>query len=544
MYRSNQKNILLVYPEFPNKTYWGMQYSLPFIGRKAFLPPLGLITIAAMSPPKHQFRLVDLNCRELSDDDLGWADMVCFSAMLPQQTPLFRAASRCKAAGKPVVFGGPFPTACPEVCRSHCDVLVLNEGELTWPAFLEDFEQGTWRDVYTHQKRPDLRETPIPRFDLLNMNDYGMIPVQFSRGCPFRCEFCDITVLFGRKQRTKTSSQFIAELQVLYDMGYRGGILVVDDNFIGNKRAVLNLLSDLQAWNETHRHPFLFFTQASLDLADDRILLKRMVDADFKGVFLGIESPSRESLKEAGKFQNIKDSLVDSVKTIQQAGLVVHGGFIIGFDHDGEDIFDRLIAFVTEAAIPNAFVELLFALPGTALHKRLEREGRLEPIDTENYLESRTNIVTILPRRKLLEGFRKVIETIYAPSEYFKRTLEHFSRLPPPDTRVARVRNLLRVGEKVIRIFSVNERQERASNLSLVGRLRTLRHFFRQLPWEFRKESLRFLWHFVRICPDRLPGALFFIIMGMHLYRYSFGDLIPDLDKGLEPIRREQKKKA
>ena len=538
MYPSDQKNILLVYPEFPKKTFWGMQYSLPFIGRKAFLPPLGLITIAAMSPPKYQFRLVDLNCRELSDEDLGWADMVCFSAMLPQQAPLFRAASRCKAAGKLVVFGGPFPTACPEACRSHCDVLVLNEGEMTWPAFLEDFEQGTWRDVYTHEERPDLRETPIPRFDLLNMNDYGVIPIQFSRGCPFQCEFCDIIVLFGRKQRTKTSSQFTAELQALYDAGYRGGILVVDDNFIGNKREVENLLSDLQAWNETNRHPFFFLTQASLNLADDKVLLKQLVDSDFKGVFLGIESPSRESLKEAGKFQNIKDSLVDSVKTIQQAGLVVHAGFIIGFDHDGEDIFDRLIAFVTQAAIPNAFVEFLFALPGTALYKRLEREGRLEPIDTENYLESRTNIVTILPRQELLEGFRKVIETIYTPREYFKRTLEHFSRLPHPDTPIARLRNLLRVGAQVIRMFSVNEPQQGASNLSLMGRFRTLTHFFKQLPPEFRKESLRFLWGFVKICPERLPGALLFIFMGAHLYRYSFEDLIPDLDRGLEQIRR------
>src|SRR5438094_5922362 len=227
------RHILMIYPEFP-KTYWGMQYTLPLAGKKSSMPPLGLLTIAALTPAGYEFRVVDLNCEPLTDCDLEWADMVCFSAMLPQKTSLFETAPRCKAAGKLVVFGGPFPTACPEECRPYADVLVLNEGEITWPAFLADLAHGTYKSLYTSEEKPDVTQTPLPRFALVNLHDYTAVPLQFSRGCPFQCEFCDIIVMFGRRPRTKTPQQMTAELEAVYNTGYRGMIFIVDDNFIGN----------------------------------------------------------------------------------------------------------------------------------------------------------------------------------------------------------------------------------------------------------------------------------------------------------------------
>src|SRR5262245_7660295 len=288
-------HILMVYPEFP-VTYWGMQHSLPLIGKKAPMPPLGLITIAAMTPPAYECRVVDLNCGPLGESDLEWADMVCFSAMLPQRRSLFATATRCRNAGKLVVFGGPFPTACPDECAPYCDVLVLNEGEITWPMFLEDLRHGTYRPLYTSEEKPDLTKTPVPRFDLLKIEDYGSIPIQFSRGCPFLCEFCDIIVMFGRKPRTKTPEQFCNELDALYRTGYGGNVFIVDDNFIGNKREVKRLLPHLKAWNQAHGTPFIYGTEASINLADDPTLLREMVNAAFTAVFIGIETPSVEGL--------------------------------------------------------------------------------------------------------------------------------------------------------------------------------------------------------------------------------------------------------
>src|SRR4030095_6632633 len=243
----------------------------------------------------------------------------------------FKTAARCKGAGKLVVFGGPFPTACPDECRPYCDVQVLNEGEITWPLFLEDLAQGVFQNVYTSETKPDVTTTPIPRFDLLRIEDYTIIPIQFSRGCPFQCEFCDIIVMFGRRPRTKTPQQLCAELQALFDTGYRGIVFIVDDNFIGNKREVRRLLPELKAWNDAHGKPFLYGTEATVNLADDADLIGQMVEANFQWVFLGIETPSAESLKETMKYQNIKRSLLDSVKAIQNVGLGVYGGLLIGF---------------------------------------------------------------------------------------------------------------------------------------------------------------------------------------------------------------------
>lgn len=498
------RNILLVYPQF-GPTYWGMRYSLPLIGKKATMPPLGLITVAALTPSDYEFRLVDLGCEPLTESDLDWADMVCFSAMISQKLTLFEAAARCRAAGKLIVFGGPYPTACPDECRPHCDVLVLNEAEITWPRFLSDLAGGDFKDLYTSAEKPDVTATPIPRFDLLHLDFYGTIPIQFSRGCPFTCEFCDIIVMFGRRPRTKAPAQVLAELETVYETGYRGSIFIVDDNFIGNKADAKRLLVEMREWNEAHQHPFVYSTEASVDLAGDEELVQLMVDANFSGVFLGIETPSMESLRETRKFQNLKLSLIDSVTKIQNAGLMVQAGFIVGFDSDEEDIFDRQIEFIKKAAIPFAMVGLLVALPGTPLFERLKRTGRLleEGVAFEEGDDQCgfTNVVTVLSGPRLLKGYRRILETVYSPREFFERCLETLRRLPDTGPHMGKVHR---------------------STFSITARLRILGRCFGELPRPYRRESLRFLWATLRSRPRQLRYALGFVVMGLHFYRFTF----------------------
>jgi radical SAM superfamily enzyme YgiQ (UPF0313 family) len=540
--RTSSHHLLLVYPEFP-KTYWGMQYSLPLFGKKALMPPLGLLTIAAMTPPEYEVRLVDLNCAPLTDDDLAWADMVCFSAMLPQKNSLFQTASRCQSLGKLVVFGGPFPTACAEECQPYCDVQVLNEGEVTWPFFLEDLAQGTYRSLYTSDEKPDVTTTPIPRFDLLHTDDYAIIPIQFSRGCPFQCEFCDIIVMFGRRPRTKTPAQLCAELQAVYDTGYRGVVFIVDDNFIGNKREAKRLLPELKAWNEAHGQPFMYGTEASINLADDPALLQLMVDCQFRWVFVGIETPSMESLTETRKYQNTKRSLLESVQVIQNAGLLVYGGFIIGFDHDREDIFDRQIEFITQAAIPHAMVGLLVALPGTPLYKRMQETGRLKPDVYEGTSDQcgYTNMVTQLPARQLLEGYRKVIATIYSPHEYFRRSLEAFCRLPHPDGLLARIHRVLYL-QRINGMFILRRlRAQKAAqeHAGLRRKLIFLSRLFKGLSAEYKRQSVKFMWSVLKHCPDQFPRAIPCILMGVHYSRFSFEHVLPELEDTLAHLPEE-----
>lgn len=532
------RRILLVYPEFP-LTYWGMQYVLPIFNKKALMPPLGLITLAALTPAEYEFRLVDLNCGALTDDDLEWADMVCLSAMISQKTSLFAVAKRCQAAGKLVVLGGPFPTACPEECQPYADVLVLNEGELTWPAFLADLEAGDYQQVYTTADKPDVTQSPTPRFDLLDIDQYSSLPIQFSRGCPFQCEFCDIIVMFGRRPRTKTPPQILAELDALYQTGYRGSVFMVDDNFIGNKREVKKLLPELTAWNEAHAHPFAYITEATVDLANDEELVAQMVTAGFKTVFLGLETPSIDSLKETKKYQNIKRPLVDSVKAIQHAGLMVTGGFILGFDSDGEDIFDRQIDFIRQIAVPNAMVGLLVALPSTPLYTRLEQTGRLLDADSDRFTTHGgfTNIVPVLPRKALLEGYRKILQTIYTPHEFFGRLLDAQCRQPGPTSSLGRVRKGLGymwhiLGSTVVRSAAGASYQ----SAGLLARLSVIRNAFQQLPEEYKRESLRFIWTLLKKRPDQLPNSLYTLFMGVHLYRFTFEHVLPELDARLAQL--------
>ena len=540
------RRILLVYPEFP-LTYWGMQYVLPIFNKKSLMPPLGLITIAALTPAEYEFRLVDLNCGALTDDDLEWADMVCLSAMISQKTSLFEVATRCKAAGKLVVFGGPFPTACPEECQPYADVLVLNEGEVTWPAFLADLERGTYRAIYTDTEKPDVTQSPTPRFDLLDINQYSSLPIQFSRGCPFQCEFCDIIVMFGRRPRTKTPTQVTAELEAVYQTGYRGSVFLVDDNFIGNKKEVRKLLPELAAWNEAYDHPFAYITEATVDLANEDELMAQMVASNFKTVFLGLETPSIESLKETKKYQNIKRSLVDSVKAIQHSGMMVSAGFILGFDSDGEDIFDRQIDFIREIAVPNAMVGLLVALPSTPLYTRLEQAGRLLDADSDRFTTHGgfTNIVPVLPRKTLLEGYRKILQTIYTPDEFFGRMLDSLCRQPGPTSLLGRVRNGLSymwhiLGSTLVRSAASTSHQ----STGLLARMRLIWNAFRQLPEEYQRESLRFIWTLLKKRPDQVPNSLYSLFMGVHLYRFTFEHVLPELDARLAQLSAPEEAEA
>lgn len=530
---NNYRHILMVYPKFP-PTYWGTQYYLPLVGKKAAMPPLGLITIAAMTPPEYEIRLVDLNCETLEDEQLEWADMVCLSAMLTQKSSLFKTAARARAAGKLVVMGGPYPTACPEECAPHCDVQILNEGEITWREFMADLEQGHFKNVYTTPEKPDVTiQTPVPRFELLNIDYYAMIPLQYSRGCPFLCEFCDITVMFGRVPRTKTPEQMQRELDAVYETGFRGVIFIVDDNFIGNKKEAKKLLVSLAEWNAKRGNPFFYGTEVTVNLTDDPDLLNLLVRANFIWVFTGIETPSEESLKETHKVQNLKGSLVDRVKKIQASGLLVYGSFIVGFDSDTPDIFDRQIKFITEAAIPNAMIGPLVALPGTPLFARMKQSGRLledKTGDEERTLGSGySNIVTTIPRRQLLEGHMRVVQTLYQPEAYFDRCIELFSRMSPPGSFVARMRRILLLSSFGIRNLISKLIKGKVTLRSLRQQYRTQRAELDKFPEAYQQASRRFTRYVMRHHPDQLPFVMHYITMGYHYYMFTFDHVVPGL---------------
>ncbi|MDD2707363.1 MAG: radical SAM protein [Verrucomicrobiae bacterium] len=541
------RRILLIYPAF-NKTHWGMDYALPMIGKRSIIAPLGLLTIAALTPSEYDIRLVDLNGQPFDEEDVRWADMVCFSAMIAQKRSLFELADRCRAMGKLVVFGGPFPTTCPDECAPHCDVMVLNEGEMTWRPFLDDLSKGIHKSVYSSGEKADVSTTPAPRFDLVRTQDYLNIPVQFARGCPFECEFCDIPVMLGRKPRTKTPRQILAELDAIFQTGYRGGIMVVDDNFIGKKVEAKALLAEIKTWNKAHQTPFYYSTQVTVTLAEDEELLRLMKEANFTGVFVGVETPSLESLKETRKYQNTRHSLLEAVRTIQTSGLFVFAGFIVGFDHDGNDIFDRQIEFIRQAAIPAPTFSLLFALPGTPLRERMRKAGRLRLLEDEggvswSFTAFDTNIETELPRRKLLEGYRRLISTVYEPAAYFSRSLEFFRRMPPPESPSTRMQGFLRVGWLVCEMISSGGRSGGTVPAgSSSGEL--IRDAFRHLSAEYKWELVKFLWNILWQCPAQFMSAMIFSFAGIHYHRFSFEDLIPDVERKLRLLPEDPAEKC
>jgi len=351
---------LLVYPKCPD-SFWSFNHALKFIGVKAALPPLGLLTVAALLPEDWDKKLVDMNVHQLKDEDLKWADYVLISAMTIQQKSANSVIKRCRELGVKIIAGGPLFTSEPEK-YPEVDHLVLGEAEITLNAFLNDLEKGKAGHIYTTSQKPSLENTPFPLWELINLHDYSTMSIQFSRGCPFDCEFCDITTLYGRKPRLKPTDRFIEELEVLYSRGWRGGVFIVDDNFIGNKvRLKKELLPQLIKWMEDHRNPFWFITEASINLADDEHLLKMMQSANFTSVFIGIETPDENSLQECNKFNNTNRDLIAAVKKIQNFGIQVTGGFIVGFDSDTPSIFEQQINFIQKSGIVTAMVGLLKA---------------------------------------------------------------------------------------------------------------------------------------------------------------------------------------
>ena len=426
-------NVLLVYPEFPD-TFWSFKHALKFVRKPANSPPLGLLTVAAMLPPEWRARLVDLNVRPLRDADLAWADCAFLSAMGVQRTSACAIIARCKAAGVRVVAGGPLFTAEHEQF-DEVDHFVLNEAEATLPAFLRDLAAGTPRRIYSTTEFPDIEQSPAPRWELADLRSYSQMSVQYSRGCPYNCEFCDITALFGHRPRTKTAPQIIAELDRLVALGWRGPVFFVDDNLIGNKKRLrAELLPALIAWRKGKRG-LLFNTEVSINLADDDGLMRSMVNAGFRAVFVGIETPVEESLAECAKKQNMHRDLVADTKRIQRAGLEVQGGFILGFDSDPPGAVDRIVEYIQQTGIVTAMVGLLQALPGTQLHERLKRAGRLIEGGSGDNVDGTTNIVPLPGHNPLQEGYRELLRRIYAPDAYYRRVRTFLREYRPPQLK-------------------------------------------------------------------------------------------------------------
>ena len=411
--------ILLVYPPTPD-TFWSFKHVLQLVSKRSAFPPLGLLTVAAMLPKHWELRLVDMNVERLRDKDVEWADYVFLSAMLVHREAIGGIAVRCQRLGKPVVAGGPLFTtsheAFPEIPH-----FVLGEAEEILPELVADLERGALRPRYEAPRRPALTQVPVPRWDLLNFRQYATMAVQFSRGCPFNCEFCDIIVMNGRVPRTKSPAQLIAELEALRTRGWKDMVFVVDDNFIGNRAHTKALLRELIAWRERTRATMGFLTEASVNLADDPELMDLMVRAGFKKVFVGIETPSPESLEECHKLQNQGRDLVAAVATLQRAGLQVMGGFIVGFDSDSHDIFKRQFEFIQRSGVVTAMVGLLTALPQTRLYQRLLQEGRLLTGSTGNNTEATLNFLPRLNRDFLINGYRDLMKRLYEPRVYYER---------------------------------------------------------------------------------------------------------------------------
>lgn len=441
--------VLLVYPEFPD-TYWSFRHALKIEGKRAAFPPLGLLTVASMLPDAWERRLVDMNVRSLEPDDVDWADMVFVSAMIVQNVSLEEVVELCRSKGKRVVVGGPYVSTSSERLPD-ADHIFVGEAETTLPEFLHDLELGVPQKIYQAAERPSLLATPPPDFSLIDMSKYSAMNVQYSRGCPFSCEFCDIIEIYGRVPRTKSNEQMLGELDQLSAAGWRGLVFIVDDNFIGNKKNVRQFLPDLISWSRKNGYPFSYITEASVNLAEDDALLQQMQVAGFRRVFLGIETPVEESLKEAHKGQNMRRDLLESIHKIQSYGMEVMAGFIVGFDNDPNDIFDRQMEFIHESGIPLAMVGLLTALPDTQLWRRLEKEGRLLDVSTGNNTDCSINFLPKMDTTFLVEGYKNVLRNIYSPKEYYHRALDCLSRFhsdriePRNSTVIADVRALLKI---------------------------------------------------------------------------------------------------
>lgn len=417
---------LLLWPIMPN-SFWSYQETLDLAGLRSTNPPLGLITVAAMLPADWEIRFVDRNIRLEEDDDWAWCDIVIMSAMIIQKQDFWELIQKGVALGKKVAVGGPFPTSVPEFAlEAGAHYLILDEGEYTIPMFLEALARGEEWGIFRATEKPDVTQTPIARFDLLDLDAYLAITVQFSRGCPFQCEFCDIINLYGRKPRTKTPEQMLKEFQVLYDLGWRRYVFVVDDNFIGNKRNAKVFLQALIPWMEEHDYPFILVTEASLNLAEDEELIELMVKAGFTLVFMGIETPDTDSLLGIHKVQNTRHDLIESCHKITRAGLQIMSGFIMGFDNERPGAGQRIQEFIEETGIPQGQFSLLQALQNTAMWNRLKQEGRLVDGLGTFHQGAIMNFVPTRPIKEITEEYIEAFWNIYEPMPYLKRTFRHF----------------------------------------------------------------------------------------------------------------------
>jgi radical SAM superfamily enzyme YgiQ (UPF0313 family) len=498
---ANKMKILLINPEVPN-TFWSLKNALKFVSKKALLPPLGLLTVAAMLPESFEKKLIDMNVTILCDRDIKWADYVFITGMVIQKKSVDQVIERCKRLNAKIVAGGPLFTTFPEGYL-NIDHLVLKEAEITLPAFLNDLEKGCPGPYYCSHEKPDLKSTPIPQLDLINMKKYALMGIQYSRGCPFNCDFCDITNLLGRKVRTKSTGQIIDELESIYTHKWRGDVFFVDDNFIGKRQQLKNeLLPAIINWMDKRKHPFAFNTQASIDLVDDEELMTLMVRAGFDCVFIGIESPNDSSLAECNKTQNTGRDIVAAIKKIQRFGMQVQAGFIVGFDNDTPGVFDKLISMIQNSGVVTAMVGLLNAPRGTKLYKKLMSENRLSKPATGDNMDCTMNFIPRMDIHELLGGYQKVLNTIYSPKHYYKRIktfLENynFKKKPRIKLRYCDIKAFLR---SMWRIGVIEK-----------GKI----YYWMLIIWSLRK-------------PRRLPLAVRFSIYGYH-FRQILKNIYPQM---------------
>lgn len=508
-------NILLVQARTPI-TYWGYQYSLPMVGKAASLPPLGLVSLAALLPAAWTLRLLDLNVAELTDEDLLWADAVLVSGMLVHEESMHEVLARARRLGRRTVAGGPAPTTSPEAF-ADADHVFRGEAEGRLERLVRALERPGEPAPRVlsppDEARPPMAAVPVPRFDLLALDRYASMSIQYSRGCPYLCEFCDVIEVFGRVPRVKSPAQVLAELDTLYRLGYRGPLFFVDDNFIGNRRAVAELLPSLAAWQRERGRPFDLYTEASANLASLPELCAAMVEAGFSAVFIGLETPAEESLREARKHQNLKLAPAEAVRTLTRAGLEVMAGFIVGFDSDGPEIFETQHRFISGLPIPMAMVGILTALPGTALWRRLERERRLRRRATGDQFD-RPNFAPAMDELALLAGYRKLMANLYSPEGYYarcERLVDELGR--PPEAGQVRPGGVLAFARAAVRLG--------------------LRAPYRRLFW-------RLLWRAARRAPHNFAHSVRLAILGEHLLRYTREDVLPRLDQAIQSLEAER----